>query len=103
MQRAGHFLRPWSVQCWGDLLSAAGAGGVQRRAVRGVGACVYGSREGAGLQRHTDRAMPAFAQAPHPPHRLLLQVRLVCSNNDDTVRAFDAETFQLVRCVPPMC
>ena len=27
------------------------------------------------------------------------QVRVVCSNNDDSVRAFDAATFQLVRWV----
>lgn len=26
------------------------------------------------------------------------QVRVLCSNNDDMVRAFDSETFQLVRC-----
>lgn len=27
----------------------------------------------------------------------LCQIRLVCSNNDEAVRMFDAETFQLVR------
>lgn len=36
---------------------------------------------------HTSAALP------------LLQVRVLCSNNDDMVRAFDAQTFQLVRCV----
>ncbi len=28
----------------------------------------------------------------------VVQVRVLCSNNDDMVRAFDPETFQLVRC-----
>lgn len=32
-------------------------------------------------------------------HSTPRQVRLMCSNNDDAVRVFDAETFQLVRFV----
>lgn len=34
----------------------------------------------------------------HAPPCQITQVRVLCSNNDDMVRAFDSETFQLVRC-----
>lgn len=50
-----------------------------------VACCTLSSRAGG----------PSHPPAVPPPPP---QVRVMCSNNDETVRAFDAETFQLVRC-----